>query len=233
MKSKPKILTLVSGILKVLLGIFIGVVGTYIILFSIDQYDPLLLVVTFGLLIIFQIILFLIVLGIGIGVLASGASEIRLGLRSDYEFSLRKGQSIGNVIWDFIVLIGGIVFIAFASSDLSLAIGILIISILSICIIFKIVDLILFRKRANKGLVSTAAQTVVVEKIEQPVIPPAPAALEVKEQLKSEIKEEQVKIAKPKPKASITKTKTVQKNSIDKTSTKPKTQTKSKTISKK
>lgn len=155
MKDKPKIFTIMSGIITILLGVFTCILSVFVLLAAVTGSDPWLMLATLGMLIILQIILFIIALGIGIAVIVIGAFEIKLGTLNNYEYSLRKGSVVGYCIFNGILIFLGIISIFLTSASSSLVIiSSILTGVFLLCFIFKILDYSLFKRKVNKGLIS-------------------------------------------------------------------------------
>jgi hypothetical protein len=155
MKDKPKILTIFSGIITILLGIFFCVLSVFVLLSAITGTDPWLMLASLGMLIILQIILFIMALGIGIAIIAIGSLEIRLGTLNNYEYSLKKGSVIGYCIFNGILIFLGLIgiFLTTASTPFVIISSVLT-GVFLLCFVFKIIDYKLFKRKIDKGLIS-------------------------------------------------------------------------------
>lgn len=154
MKDKPRVLTILAGVITILLGIFVAILSVFILLGAVAGSDPLLMLVTLGMLLMLQIILFVVALAVSIIVIIIGSLEIKLGTQSNYEYSLRKGSVIGYCCFDAIIaIIAGVACFVFRSSSVLIVCAILV-GILLICFLFKLLDYVIFKKKVNKGLIS-------------------------------------------------------------------------------
>lgn len=153
MKDKPKIFTILAGVGTILLGIFTCVISIFILVGVVSGTDPLLMLATFGLLLIFQIILFFLALGVGITIIVIGSLQVRLGTLLNYEYSKSFSAVVGYSVFDSILIILSLVGI-FAGSGPVLAASAVIGSVSLISLIFKIIDYKIFKKKVNKGLIS-------------------------------------------------------------------------------
>lgn len=154
MKDKPKILTILAGVGTILLGIFTCVVSVFILVDLVSGSNPWLMLATFGMLLVFQIILFLFALGIGITIIVIGSLEVRFGTLSNYEYSRGLSSLVGYSVFDAILIILSIVGIIFTAGSSFTIPFIILVAMSAISFIFKMIDYGIFKKKINKGLIS-------------------------------------------------------------------------------
>lgn len=155
MKDKPKVLTILSGVITILLGIAL-IIGIGILLLSssasIGQEEALVFwILLAGLPFILYFVVFFVVLVIGALIITMGALEIKLGTRPNNAYVERKGSVITFCVLDAIVMIFAIISLLTATGTPTLVFGIGLLSALAICFSFKIIDRAVFDKRVKKG----------------------------------------------------------------------------------
>lgn len=152
MKERKRVLTILGGIINVLIGIFTIFVSGYFLIMAIQETDPWLILATFGMLIIFAFVFFIVGLGLAIALISIGGIEIRLGARKNLEYSARKGMVAGFCIFEGIVIVLFSILSALAVSIEPLAVSGMLIAVgIGISFIFKIIDLIVFNSYVKKG----------------------------------------------------------------------------------
>lgn len=153
---KLKVLTMISGILTILIGIsFIASSFLLMGVFASSNTDNTanLLWLLFGGFILFMVF-FLILIALGITILCFGIAEIRLATKPNHEYMEKNGAIIAYVCFDIVaIIVSGLTMFMF-KSELAFLIIAGVIAVASLmCLILKIIDYRVFHGRVKKGLI--------------------------------------------------------------------------------
>lgn len=151
MNNKKRVLTLLSGIFTIIIGIALAVLSIGLFYFMASQQSSEIIFLTLGLSLIFEVLISIFILVFSILFIVCGVIQIRAS-ENNMEFYERKGWIITFIFLDvFVIICEAFALTSQVDNQAFLIIFSALLSSQIICLILKIIDLIMFTVKFKKG----------------------------------------------------------------------------------
>lgn len=149
-KTRP--LTFISGVFGVILGFTITILSLLLLVETIRNTDTSILVNAFNFSLGFLVLLIIFALAIGIAKVVLGATEIHISFQKNRLYSEHSSLVMSMVMFDTVILGILVLFLILFGSTGLMWYGISMALLFFICVVFKFVDLTLFKSKIKDVL---------------------------------------------------------------------------------